>query len=98
MSIIKIVPKAPSIDDYRRAIQACLDAKAQERGYDGGHTIATYTGSAVELWAAEAQAFVGWRDSVWMYAFEELEKVQNGVRSAPTPQEFCEELPYFSWP
>jgi len=89
---------APTIDDYRREIQSCVDAKAQERGYDGGQTIATYVASTVPSWAAEAQAFVEWRDAVWVYAYTELAKVENGEREAPTPGEFCREMPALSWP
>ena len=88
----------PTVDDFRRTIQACIDAKAQERGYDGGQTIATYIGSTVAQWAAEAQAFVAWRDAVWVHAYAELEKVQNGIRLPPTPEEFCAELPALEWP
>lgn len=82
-------PTAPSLTDYRRAIQSCLDAKAQERNYDDGHTIATYVNSTIQGWAAEAQAFVAWRDAVWVYAFTEMAKVESGEREAPTPEQFC---------
>lgn len=88
----------PTVMDYRREIQFRIDAKAQERGYDGGQTIATYVASTVEPWAAEAQAFVAWRDAVWVYAYSELAKVENGDREPPTPEEFCEELPLLTWP
>ena len=89
---------APTIEDYRREIQSCIDAKAQERGYDGGQTIATYVASTVPSWVAEAQAFVQWRDQVWVYAYAELAKVESGERDAPTPAEFCEEMPVLTWP
>lgn len=88
----------PTITDYRLAIQSHIDAKAQERGYDGGQTIATYVASTVEPWAAEAQAFVAWRDAVWVYAYSELAKVENGEREPPTPEDFCIELPALTWP
>lgn len=90
-------PALPDIDDYRRAVQAHVDATAQERQYDGGHTCATYLGSSNPVWAAEAQAFVSWRDAVWGYAFAELGRVQNGERPQPTIEDFLEELPPIVW-
>lgn len=88
----------PTIDEYRQSIQACVDAKAAERGYDSGHAMATYTASAVAQWALEAQAFVAWRDAVWVYAFAELAKVESGEREQPTPEQICSELPTLDWP
>lgn len=85
-------PGPPEIDDYRRAVQAHIDATAQERQYDGGHTCATYIGSTNPQWAAEAQAFVAWRDAVWAYAFAELGKVQGGQRAQPTVADFVAEV------
>lgn len=85
-------PGPPEIDDYRRAVQAHIDATAQERQYDGGHTCATYLGSTNPVWAAEAQAFVAWRDAVWVYVLAELDKVQSGQREQPTVEQFVAEL------
>ncbi|MFC6487086.1 hypothetical protein [Nitratireductor sp. GCM10026969] len=50
-------PTGPSVDDFRRAVQVHLDAKAQERQYDDTFTLATYVISTNPDWAAEAQAF-----------------------------------------
>jgi len=88
----------PALDDYRQAVQAHVDTTAQERRYDGGHTCATYVGSTNPVWAAEATAFVAWRDAVWIYAFGELAKVETGLRPQPTIEEFLGELPTISWP
>lgn len=82
----------PTLDDYRIAVQAHIDATAQERQYDGGHTCATYLGSTNSQWAAEAQAFVAWRDAVWAYVFAELGKVQDGQRAQPTVADFVAEV------
>ena len=87
-----------SIADYRTAIQAHLNRTAKERGYEDGHTIATYLTSTVEAWAAEAQSFIHWRDAVWVYAFGEMAKVEAGERSAPTVEDFIGGLPPFEWP
>ena len=86
------------LDDYKRAIQAFIDATAREKKYRNGDACATYVNSTNPLWAAEAAAFVAWRDSVWSYAFQELAKVENGEREQPTIDEFLSELPQIEWP
>lgn len=88
----------PGIDDYKLAIVAHLDAKAQERRYDNAVSIATYTGSTNPQWVAEASAFIAWRDAVWAYAYTELDKVMNGQRPQPSIIELRGELPGLMWP
>ena len=87
--------------DYSTAIQAHIDETAQLRpggGYADGVTASSYVSSTVPVWAADANAFVAWRDSVWIYAFTELAKAQAGQRSAPTVGDFIKELPAIKWP
>jgi len=91
-------PGPPTLEDYRIAIQTHIDATARQRDYDGGVSCASYVNSTNPQWAAEAQAFVAWRDSVWSYAFQELAKVENGEREQPTIDEFLSELPQIEWP
>lgn len=91
-------PPPPTIDDYRRAIQAHVDATARDRQYDSGVSCASYVNSTNPTWAAEASAFVQWRDAVWAYAFTELDKVQQGQRPQPTVAEIIGELPAIAWP
>lgn len=92
------VEPLPSVDDYKLAIVALLDAKAQERRYDNAVSIATYTDSTIPQWIAEALAFVAWRDAVWAYAYAELDKVMNGQRPQPPVEVFIAELPTMIWP
>jgi hypothetical protein len=99
MSVITIRPAPlPDLADYKAAIERLLDAKAQYRRYDSAVSIATYVGSTNASWAAEAAAFVAWRDSVWTYAYAELDKVMSGLRPQPTVAGFIAELPSMSWP
>lgn len=72
--------------------------KAQERRYDSAVSIATYVGSTNPAWAAEAAAFVAWRDAVWAYAYIELDRVMGGQRPQPTVSELIAELPALTWP
>lgn len=89
---------AELVATFRYAIQQMIDAKASERQYDSGATLASYVNSTIELWATEAKAFVAWRDAVWLYALAELDKVQKGERDQPSVSDFLAELPAFEWP
>lgn len=88
----------PTLDDYRREIQAHVDATAQQRSYDSGASLAGYATSTVPAWQAEAVAFVAWRDAVWVYAYTELEKVETEQRPQPSIEGFIAELPAMVWP
>jgi len=88
----------PSIADYESAIQILVDSTARERQFRDGVTLASYIGSTKAKWAAEAQAFVAWRDNVWSYAYGELAKVQSGQREQPTVDRFLMEIAPIAWP
>lgn len=89
---------AITVDDYRRAIQAHVDATAQSQNYDSGVTCSSYVNSTNPVWAAQATAFVAWRDAVWACAYAELDKVQAGEREQPSVAEIIAELPAMIWP
>ncbi|MEN5297747.1 hypothetical protein ABE530_05250 [Brucella sp. TWI559] len=91
-------PGLDPVDIYRIEIQTMIDAKARERQYDNGSTLASYVNSTIKQWSIEAQSFVAWRDAVWLYALSELDKVQKGERGQPTIEKFMAELPPFRWP
>lgn len=90
-------PGLNPVDVYRLEIQAMIDAKASERQYDSGATLASYVNSTIEQWATEAKAFVAWRDAVWLYALAELDKVQNGERDQPSAEDLLTEMPEVGW-
>lgn len=92
-------PEPPlTADDFANAIQNHVDATAKSKGYADGVALAGYSTSTISAWAAEAQAFIGWRDQVWLYAYTELAKVQGGQREVPTIAELVGELPTINWP
>ena len=91
-------PYMPSIDDYRRAIQAHIDKAANQRGYDSGVTCSSYTVSTNAIWAAEALAFVAWRDLVWAHTYGELASVQAGESDQQSISDFLAGLPLMVWP
>lgn len=100
MTIVKINPKivARSLYDYESAIQETVDQTARQMQFRDGVTLASYTASTNTQWAAEAIAFVAWRDAVWAHAYAELAKVQTGQREQPTIDEFIAGLPKIAWP
>jgi hypothetical protein len=91
-------PPPITVDDYTRAIQARLDAKARERQYDGIQTAITYRDDPNPRFAAEGDALFAWRSAVWTYSTAELVKVLAGERPQPSVEEFIAELPPFTWP
>jgi hypothetical protein len=87
--------------DYSYAIQAGIDARARERGYDSGASLASYAASTNVQWRAEAEAFIAWRDARWSYALAEMAAVQAGTRPAPTVEAMLVEIDLacpFAWP
>jgi hypothetical protein len=96
--IAPYVPAPPALDDYRRAIQAHLDATAQQRGYDSIHTAVGYRDDPNPAYAAEAEALFTWRSAVWTFTFAEMAKVQTGQRLQPTVSDLIGELPAIIWP
>lgn len=87
-----------SSDDFADAIEAHVDAAAKSRNYASAVSLASYVQSTNAQWAAEAQAFVAWRDAAWGYAYGELAKVQAGQRAIPSVAEMISELPAIAWP
>lgn len=84
--------------DFQRAIEERTEAVARERGYASTVACATYDKTPTPLWQAEGEAFVAWRDAVWVYAFAQLALVQAGQRAVPTIAELIAELPVIEWP
>lgn len=84
--------------DYANAIQAALDAKAQERRYDSIASAISYRGDPNPQFAAEADALFAWRSAVWTMAYQELARVTAGERAPPSLEALVEEIPPFVWP
>lgn len=79
-------------------LSAFVDSVAQQKQYDDGVSCASYVTSTVVTWAAQAVAFIGWRDSVYNYAIAQELLMQSGSRTIPTFTEFLSELPVIAWP
>ena len=94
-------PIIPTVDEilkgYQGAIKVAMDNKARERMYDNSISIATYVSSTNPAWKGEADAFVAWRDDVYVYALGILAQVQGGVEQ-PTIEEVLNGMPVLNWP
>lgn len=96
--VITAADKLPKEADYAAAIQAYVDAAVRARGYHDGFALAGYVTSTVPTWAAEAAAFIAWRDAVWGYAYGELARVKASQRERPPVSDLIAELPAIAWP
>lgn len=83
----------PTLADYSAAVQALLDGEARARDYRSIESAVSYLGSTVAEYAAEASAFLTWRDAVWQHAYTALAEVTDGTRPQPSIEAFIEELP-----
>jgi hypothetical protein len=81
-----------------RAVQAHVDGVARARQYRDGVHCASYATSTRADWAAEAAAFVHWRDAVWTLANTILAEVLAEVRPVPSIDDVLAELPAIAWP
>lgn len=91
-------PPRPTERDYLAAVQAMLDAKAQERAYDGIVSACSYVGSGVAQYDREGVALKAWRDQVWNACYASLPQALAGVNGQPSPDEFVATMPSFTWP
>lgn len=74
------------------AIDATVEDQARSMGYNSAAHCASYVASTVPGWAAEAQAFVAWRDATWLAAFAGLSEVEAG-KTLPSIDEALARLP-----
>jgi hypothetical protein len=88
---------APTVAEYQAAIERHIDAVAQSKQYANAISAASYAVSTNPQWAAEALAFVTWRDAVWHYVYMTLAAVEKGEHAAPTIAELIAELPVIEW-
>ena len=86
------------IDDCTRALEKEINDKAAEKSYSSGVSCASYKDSTNPQWAAEANIFIVWRDSVYSYAYDYLSKAQSGKIKNPSIENFIAGVPVISWP
>jgi hypothetical protein len=76
------------------AIQAELDRRAREKGYDNIISACSYAAQAAgEPFQSEGAAFLKWRSDTWTQAYATLAEVEAGTRTMPTPAEAVAQMP-----
>lgn len=99
--VVEIPAYVPTVEEIQKmltdGVQAYMDTKAQERGYDNIHTACSYANSTDEVFKAEGTACLAWRDSVWRKCYTILDEVKAGKRAIPTLEEVIAELPVLVW-
>lgn len=93
-------PPVPPLtqQDFIIAIKQQLNDVSIARNYENEYSIASYANSTNLVWKADAEAFIAWRDSVWLYTYSELALIQAGDKPVPTIEEFISGLPTIVWP
>jgi hypothetical protein len=80
-------------------VQAVLDGRAKEFGYDNIFTAVTYADEPiVPKFQDEGKAFRKWRSLVWAACYALLGEVQQGLRPVPTESELFAVLPELQVP
>lgn len=75
-------------------VEAHVEAQARALNYGSGAQLASYLDSGVPQWAAEARAFVAWRDRVWSAALAALHEARE-AGSLPDAEKVIAALPAF---
>jgi hypothetical protein len=83
---------------FTRAINAHVEAQARAWQYNSAAHLASYFASTVPKWSAEAQAFIGWRDQVWLASVAILDAVQGGASIPASHEAFLSTLPALTRP
>lgn len=87
-----------AFDQILSYIDNLLNSTALSKQYGSAVSIATYATSTNPQWAAEAQAFIKWRDDVFVYSIDIQTKVIADQIPIPTLDEFTAGLPTIIWP
>lgn len=80
------------------ALQEFLNVIAMQRKYSSAVSCASYFNSSDNSWKSEAEAFVAWRDNVFIYTIAQIQLMENLQRTVPSFEEFQAELPEMVWP
>jgi hypothetical protein len=92
-----VVKQALSVKDHAiTRVQAFMDAKAHEYGYDHVLSASSYVTSTFPKFKAEGIAFAKWRDDVWLYCYAVLAEWEAGTSLITTEDELIASLPEFT--
>lgn len=82
---------------FQRAVTAYLDSEAHKKGYDNIINAALRSGFSGP-YHDEGVAFAVWMDACWKKCYDELARLEQGLRTEPSIDEFLSELPVLVLP
>lgn len=82
-------------EEAAATVQEALDSKAKEYLYDSIISATSYINSTNPRFRADADAFVKWRDAVWVWAYAKLDDVKNNVIPKPDFGQLLNDMPSF---
>ena len=100
LDVMPVIPPTVDqmVDSFKAAIQANLDAFAQQRGYDGILSACTYASSTVTKFRQEGQRCVDLRDQTWAASYVLLDEVMQGIKPMPASiDDVRNVLPALTW-
>lgn len=81
------------INSISAKVQAFMDSKASERGYDNIRSAALRAALPGSPFHAEGVAYGEWMDKCWASCYVMLNKAQKGEIPTPTAQDVINQLP-----
>jgi len=81
------------INGISAKVQAFMDSKASERGYDNIRSAAVRAALPASPFHAEGVAYGEWMDKCWASCYVMLNKAQRGEIPTPTAQDVINQLP-----
>lgn len=81
------------INSISAKVQAFMDSKASERGYDNIRSAAVRAALPASPFHAEGVAYGEWMDKCWASCYVMLNKAQKGEIPTPTAQDVINQLP-----
>lgn len=89
--------RLPNEQEYANEIQKYVDNIARSKQYNDAISLSSYVNSTNQLWKQEAEIFTAWRDSVWVFVFNKMDEVKQGISEQPTLEELIASLPQITW-
>lgn len=91
--ILPPIEPAPSLDDYKAAIEAMLQAHAKSLDYISWDRLLAHTSSPDPMWREDGVNAWNWKTDIDRRAYQILDDVQRGKIPQPSISEFLALLP-----